>query len=308
MKISKLVAVIILLTLTIQLQAQSFLEQGLIAHYPLLGDAYNRAGTNNGTVIGATLAENRLGYTNTAYYFRGTDRIDCSDIGFPATNNPRTVSLWLNIESFQAETSHPFGYGSFGTNSGEPFFPTIWRSPIPSICLGSPSAINDWPKYGPISANVWYHLTIVYDYPKATLYLNGVDSGQADRPGMNTVLTGKFTIGGINGVGVFHGRISDVRVYNRSLSKEEVLGIYEFEKDTTLWPTHPKIHLIKSVKPAFSDLTPFASYQLQVSDNLFITYLNYGPPFVATGVQMVYPVYFDVENWHSLQFRLKQIP
>jgi len=35
---------------------------------------------------------------------------------------------------------------------------------------------------------------------------------------------------------------------------------------------------------------------------------NHGAPFTATNTTMIFPEYFDVDNWNSLYFRLKTTP
>jgi hypothetical protein len=66
----------------------------------------------------------------------------------------------------------------------------------------------------------------------------------------------------------------------------------------------PVISLIKSVKPSFSYLALGTNYQLQVSSDL-ITWTNQGSAFTATNSNMIYPQYFDVNNWNQLFFRLQ---
>jgi len=46
---------------------------------------------------------------------------------------------------------------------------------------------------------------------------------------------------------------------------------------------------------------------LQVSGNL-TTWTNQGSVFTATNNNMVYPQYFDVDNWDKLFFRLQVSP
>jgi hypothetical protein len=72
-------------------------------------------------------------------------------------------------------------------------------------------------------------------------------------------------------------------------------------------PTGPQIGLMKAVKPAFSDLLPGTNYQLQVSLDLK-TWTNQGSAFTATNVSMVYPQYFETENWNQHFFRLQIVP
>ncbi len=52
---------------------------------------------------------------------------------------------------------------------------------------------------------------------------------------------------------------------------------------------------------------PGTNYQLQVSRDS-INWTNHGFPFTATGRKMVYPEYWDVDNWSQLYFRLQAAP
>jgi hypothetical protein len=69
----------------------------------------------------------------------------------------------------------------------------------------------------------------------------------------------------------------------------------------------PQVGLIKAVKPWLSNLTINTNYQLQVSGDLN-TWTNTGSPFTATNTSMVYPQYWDVDNWNQLFFRLQVAP
>jgi hypothetical protein len=46
------------------------------------------------------------------------------------------------------------------------------------------------------------------------------------------------------------------------------------------------------------------NYHLQVSSDLS-NWTNQGAPFTATNTSLVYPQYWDVDNWNSLYFRLQ---
>ncbi len=74
-----------------------------------------------------------------------------------------------------------------------------------------------------------------------------------------------------------------------------------------LYQLGPLVNLIKAVKPSFSNLTLTTNYQLQVSADLN-TWTNQGSPFTATNTSMVYPQYWDVDNWNQLFFRLQVTP
>jgi hypothetical protein len=72
-------------------------------------------------------------------------------------------------------------------------------------------------------------------------------------------------------------------------------------------PFGVQVSLIKAVKPAFSGLLLSTNYQLQVSADLS-TWTNQGSAFTATNTSMVYPQYWDVDNWSQLFFRIQVAP
>jgi hypothetical protein len=67
------------------------------------------------------------------------------------------------------------------------------------------------------------------------------------------------------------------------------------------------VTLIKAVRPSFVNLSLGTNYQLQVSSNMS-TWTNQGSPFTATNSAMIYPQYFDVDNWAKLFFRVQSVP
>ena len=87
----------ITLALGVQVQAQSFLTNGLVAYYPFNGNANDASGNgNDGIVYGAILTVDRFGNAYSAYYFAGTN----SYIRIPQTsslNNLQntTISYWI---------------------------------------------------------------------------------------------------------------------------------------------------------------------------------------------------------------------
>ena len=69
----------------------------------------------------------------------------------------------------------------------------------------------------------------------------------------------------------------------------------------------PQTALAKAVKPTFSNLMVGTNYQLQVSADMS-TWTNQGSAFTATNTSMIYPQYWDVDNWGKLFFRLQLAP
>jgi hypothetical protein len=98
----------------------------------------------------------------------------------------------------------------------------------------------------------------------------------------------------------FPGSIDDIRIYNRALSSSEIQQLFALESG-------PRLSLIKAVKPSFSNLILTTNYQLQVSGDLN-NWTNQGSTFAATNSTIIFPQYFDVENWNKLFFRLQVSP
>ena len=294
------------LGIVIQVNAQDPFTNGLVAFYPFNGNANDAIGANHGTVYGATLTENRLVEPNKAFSFNGTNKVLAGDSVLPLGKSPRTISLWVKIP---LSTNNPneivFNYG-VQTTSQANWINVISKTGTPRT-LGS--VIFDFYNSGAISTNTitfdaWQHIVCTLDGSSvARIYINGTIAG-ADLVTANTTTSGVLNIGdgsgtAVNQAGVV-GSIDDVRIYNRALSASEVKALYDYE-------AAPFVGLIKAVKPSFSNLKLTTNYQLQLSGDLN-TWTNHGSPFTATNTSMVYPQYWDVDNWGGLFFRLQVSP
>lgn len=77
----------------------------------------------------------------------------------------------------------------------------------------------------------WVHFTMVYDGTNALIYINGELDSQFDRSSLNTGEYGRILIGNSDGDSVrAQTAVTDVRVYNRVLSAEEIRAIYSLRK------------------------------------------------------------------------------
>ena len=85
--------------------------------------------------------------------------------------------------------------------------------------------------------NEWYHLCLVYDNETLKGYVNGeIQNNDYDitcnagalGDGFSNIAIGAAGIAGVNN---FNGSIDDVRIYNRAISADEVLRMYEQEEE-----------------------------------------------------------------------------
>jgi hypothetical protein len=314
---------------------QSFLTNGLVAYYPFSGNANDQStNANNGTPSGAVLAPDRFGQVANAYAFNGAGAYvwapNKSYLTFP-NGGDFTISVWAAFNTLpagvpdaframaaldngpgglpkwifmygQLSIPGPMGYSSnyvhFGTTGSS-------TSGYYLACTPYTPAVGVWHNYLITKAGTSYTL---YIDGRATLgatnYLSDSSGLHVGVPGPSSIISGMtapLTIGWAEGPGSFHnGGLDDIRIYNRALSSNEVAQLYAFEAG-------PRVELVKAVKPAFYGLTLTTNYQLQVSANM-TTWTNHGSPFPATSTSMVYPQYWDVENWNSLFFRLQVVP
>jgi len=214
----------------ISLLAQVELENGLVAHYPFNGNANDESlNENNGLVLGASLTTDRFGNEESAYFFDGIDdyiNVGNSDvISFPGTS-PFSISLWFN--TYSLEGRHDLltknnkeiraQYIAWQNNDKVLLYRENSEEPR---SVGSNEAILD---------STWYHYLVTYDGSTATLYLNGVPSGQRTSWGNVPNIDIDVLIGASFERNVpalfFQGIIDDIRIYNRAIDEEEIDALF----------------------------------------------------------------------------------
>ena len=190
------------LGLAIHGYSQSFLTNGLVGYYPFTGNANDAAGTNNGTVYGATLTANRFGEPNQAYHFDGQSKIAASDAMLPLGNAPRTISLWVNISASDTNRVYaiPFQYG--GHSPGQGCWVTIVTQE--DVLHRPPGTVwFDFYDQAVFSSNYvqfskWQHLVCSLDNTAtARFFINGVLTG-SNPVSINTTASGQMSMGSHN--------------------------------------------------------------------------------------------------------------
>ena len=302
-----------LAAMTSTASAQSWLTNGLVAYYPFNGNANDASGNgHNGTVNGAMLTTNRFGEANHAYRFGGTAAYITAPLTSTVFSNDFTASVWFNasdianswptllFEENQSLNMQIAGLACGCANSQR----------LIAYGASTPSGPNfNWllTKAEPTPIGTYCQVVITKAGANATMYLNAQIAATSSVVSQTVAVGTKLWVGRAEsesgyapGALVFHGVLDDIRIYNRALSSSEVAQLYAIESS-------PRVDLIKAVKPAFSYLWVGTNYQLQLSTDMS-TWTNHGSPFTATNASMVYPQYWDVDNWDSLFFRLHQVP
>ena len=213
---------------------------GLIAYYPFNGSANDESGNGrNCTTYGAVLSMDRFGYANTSYEFDGIDDyLSSSSTGLPTAE--RTTSLWFFANSLLSNpASVLFGYGGLDTFSwtGASWFMFVGSSRIGVACHCD-SPVTPYYNYGYSLLAEWQSLIAKTSSLGTQVYLNGELVASNGTFVNNTIVTNKnMTIGVCVGaygeapftnpdVTYFHGKIDDVRIYNRALTEAEIQALY----------------------------------------------------------------------------------
>jgi len=226
----------------IPVYAQSNLSKGLIGHWTF--DDKDNPGRDSsgrdhhGVLKGPAWSQDEAG-SGVLEFDGKDDYVDLSDIDEYefGPEDGFTISMWVkpqkNRERHQQQGSKKAARAYiFGrTNDSRNLPKCTWAvSHIKALSFvmgnGDRSGAS-YPiggsKYGP-----WHHLVVVVGAKDEAIdsYLNGVKTKSGKRTvGQLTQSTNSFRIGGEYQYYYFTGRIDDVRIYNRTLSQEEVLAL-----------------------------------------------------------------------------------
>jgi hypothetical protein len=208
------------------------LDIGLTAYYPFTGNANDSSGNDyHGTVTGATLTTDRFGNANQAYSFDGSnDYISLGDVLDPGSN-AITVSMW-------------FKWAGNGLGSPEYMLfnkESLYEFHVSPEGYAQYAFMPNWAWYGGSSfaatLNQWKHITGTYDKTVQRLYENGQEVYSRNHSGDIGTNSEPFYFGRRSDGNFFNGSIDDARIYFRSLSAEEITGLYAAEMSTNSSPS-----------------------------------------------------------------------
>jgi len=257
---------LVLLLLTfgyVTLSQAQLVSNGLIAHYPFCGNANDYSNqSNNGTVMGATLAADRFGNTNSAYHFNGsTDYIACGNNSILNGHySGLTLSAWIYCEPGGSTDQQIVGKWNNVTSDDHYIMRLVGNKIL--VAIGHPSASSPGHINGNITLNdnTWYHIVFTWDhtgrhkiYINKTLDLNAVDptfAAMINNSPVNLQIGRQMTPSYHNRA--FKGLIDDIRIYNRALSFSEISLLYE--RDYSCHPIYDK-QSVSSIDDAQKEVT-----------------------------------------------------
>jgi hypothetical protein len=252
------VALLIIKTESAWAQQMNLPTEGLVAHYPLDGNAEDYGGKmSHGIVTGALPTTNRDGVPGKAYSFTqgpigSYDWIEVPFFQQFTDLSAFTLSAWIRVTGTNfvsrflstegADFSGERGF-RLGVNAADHPSGGGDRTGLPRFYLGTGwggggEDLHSSPsKY---AFDTWYHVVGTYDGTKAVIYVDGNLDAEKSMPGLIIDSDQYLQIARYKGssnppffAGVFQGDIDDVRIYNRALSEAEVRAVRAYDLQCT---------------------------------------------------------------------------
>jgi gliding motility-associated-like protein len=216
------------------------LGSGLIACYEFSNNANDGSiEQNNGIINGASLTQDRFSTNSNAYQFNGQDNY-ISVPTSPSLNNidsAITITFWANFQGWSTSFGNSFASVVSKTTTSSALHFRVSVSPNgysasnngktwTQTSLTDSNLLNSWEFYAvSMSGNElkFYKNGILIDNiqnPTASYTLN---TNNLLRIGRGDSITGDF----------LHGKLDDIRIYNRPLTSSEVSEIYTFGSTNT---------------------------------------------------------------------------
>ncbi len=199
------------------------MPSGLVALWSAEGNADDSVGGRHGQL------ENQAGYApgirGQAFAFHNLgDGVVAPATDLPIGTSDRTIDCWIYVESFNpAADTFVAGYGVSAEGQGYSF--GLQKQDHRLI-------LSQWGEgvSGPVlESGRWYNLAVTSAGTISKLYVDGVNVATGAMK-FNTPAGTQFHIGQVQAPYTLRqliGRIDEVAVYDRALSDDEIMGIYE---------------------------------------------------------------------------------
>jgi len=208
--------------------SQDSLKVGLMAYYPLDGNADDESGYNqDGIINGTELASNRNNISGKALSFTGDSYIS---LGSKFDFRLRTINVWFNANVVDLSERHIYISDSPVLLNG---FTQIKVKEVNGkktirSSAGIPGGIAEGNSQ--IMSDKWYMITLVVDSTKIRHYLDGELIGLFDNGFSRSNNGDTLALLGTSRVHdrSFIGKLDDVRIYDRALSETEIQNLLDY--------------------------------------------------------------------------------
>lgn len=210
---------------------------GLLGWYPFNGNANDQSDNGYLGSGNAVLTHDRFGVPNAAYSFNGIDQYISTNFPGVPGKQARTISLWAKTTS--QNNILLLSYGP--NNPAGARFDVLYNYGSPGITAGTSHAAVTY-RAENISDNRWHHIVFrLKDLPNPRITNVEVFlDGQLLSTFVHTFHSSTTLNSLPNAMGIgdhangetpfkFFGCLDDIGIWNRALTDEEILGLYEYK-------------------------------------------------------------------------------
>ncbi|RLE75674.1 MAG: hypothetical protein DRZ80_02395 [Thermoprotei archaeon] len=190
--------------------------------------------TDNPNYPPPTWTEN--GRYSNAVYFDGTEwaKVDAGNANIFNPTSGLSIEAWINASSLYSTSWGPMIVTKYGGNwKGYALF--LDNGGYPSFMVADGSVWYPAQSSKAISTGVWYHIVGTWDGSIVRIYVNTVlkasTFGTLTNDPNQDLTIGRASWDPVGGM--FKGTIDEVRIYNRSLTQEEINDLYNYYGYTT---------------------------------------------------------------------------
>ncbi len=212
----------------------------LVLSLPFNGSATDSSGYfNSGFVNGALLQADRYQTPGSAFWLDGDDdNIIIKNNESLNFQDEITVHFWFSADTFYSDKEvYPISHGNWENR---------WKISLNDNKLRwtikTGMGVKDLDLDVVLQTQKYYSVTCTYSGSKMNIYLNGKNSARTSHSGklektsydlvLGQSLPGDYNYG-------FKGALDDIKLYNRSLTASEVLGLYDVETALRGKTNHP---------------------------------------------------------------------
>lgn len=184
---------------------------------------------NNGTQVGMIAWSGDSARYSGSYDFNGTGYIKNNSFNLNATEI--TISFWVKIP--KTITSQHFLFGTFNdwTSNGIGYWRETNNSKYEGILRSSAESSHVGLATPSLTADIWYHIVIVYTGTECILYVNGTENKRVTYGKNGTIVNpvcylGNSLFNGTPSSETDESSVSDFRVYATALSAEDIKSLY----------------------------------------------------------------------------------
>ncbi|MBN1926516.1 MAG: LamG domain-containing protein [Prolixibacteraceae bacterium] len=205
------------------------INKNLIAYYPFNGNALDESlNYHDGTVKGAEITSDRNNKNNSAYFFDGNSNIEILDNNF--LNNLETFSICLWVYPTELKYAHntiiskttPQRDIDLKIRKSDLKYNVRFAHDYPTVTHYVCNSVQI------VELNTWTHIIYQWTGTKLQIFINGVLSSEEDFTGKTPPWTGTImTIGSMANTEFFTGKIDNIRIYDKTLTLNEIELIYK---------------------------------------------------------------------------------